>query len=168
MLIFIKININLLIVIISNSKLRRVVTMKKCILLFCVLLAACGTGVAYSHRQNGVDIYTAQCNGIVRNISSCYQQASQTCSGNFEVIHTSIEDAGSMSSMDMSGMINPTFSGTSTKIVNRSIMFFCKWSLLKLGKTFCVLLTGTSFLIAAKNILQTALGKDVVWWRSIW
>ena len=121
---FVKKICKLLIVIFLNLKLRRVIVMKKYVLCLFVLLSGCGTWVTFSHRQNGADIYTAQCNGAFVNISFCYRLASQACNGNFEVISSSVENAGSSGQIDMTQLMGPSYS--TTPMINRSIMFYCK------------------------------------------
>lgn len=97
--------------------------MKKYVLLLWVLLSGC-SAVNFSHRQNGVDVYTAQCNGAFFDISMCYRLASKSCNGNFEVISSSVENAGSSGQIDMTSLMGPSYS--STPMINRSIMFYCK------------------------------------------
>lgn len=52
--------------------------MKKLILLTLLLQGCIGTGVR-PIEYNGETIYEAKCNGAVRTIADCYEQASKTC-----------------------------------------------------------------------------------------
>ena len=38
--------------------------------------------------RDGVQVYSATCNGIARDISDCYALASQQCAGSFEVVNS--------------------------------------------------------------------------------
>ena len=85
--------------------------MKKCILILCLLLSACINTVTYSHRQNGVDVYVARCNGSFVDISLCYRQ---------------VENAGTVNNMSVQTGMTPMLYGTQDNVLNRSIMFYCK------------------------------------------
>ena len=61
--------------------------MKKSVLLAILFLSACAT-VKPVYVRDGIQVYSATCNGLIRDISDCYALASQQCAGKFEVINT--------------------------------------------------------------------------------
>ena len=113
--------------------------MKKLILLGLVFLVSCAT-VKPIYVKDGVQVYRASCNGLVRDIGDCYALASEQCGGNFEVI-TSMENESELfvpvtenrtKRTVYAGNTKTTytepavFPQLNNKMISRSLFFYCK------------------------------------------
>ena len=110
--------------------------MKKALLLGLVFLASCST-VKPVYVKDGVQVYRATCNGLIRDISDCYAKASEQCAGKFEVINSIENEYDNVSfTNDTKRTVyqgntkitttEPAFSFGGNKIINRSLFFYCK------------------------------------------
>ena len=112
--------------------------MKKLMLLSVLALSAC-TMVKPVYVRDGVQVYKATCNGMIRDISDCYALASEQCAGSFEVVNTventydnMFEDDTEVKTTRYSGNTKTTYVNKSnspfikTPMINRSLFFYCK------------------------------------------
>lgn len=112
--------------------------MKKLFLLGVLMISACAT-VKPVYVRDGVQVYSATCNGMVRDISDCYALAAQQCAGNFEVINTVENQYDDFFEND--NQIKKTVYSDNTKtvyksnngipsfktpLIKRSLFFYCK------------------------------------------
>ena len=91
--------------------------MKALLFSFLLLLVSCGTGVSKSHQAGGKQVYKAKCNGGLRDISSCHEQASEQCGGKYKVFGQEKTSTGAMMMEGSNNMIVG---------VKRILMFTCE------------------------------------------
>lgn len=126
--------------------------MKKIVLASLLLVSGCiGLHDEPVYFKDNHQVYRAVCNGTARDIGDCYALANKRCGGEFEVLDTEKEEAGTVnhgykstdfsrqsnrksydmddyreSITDSTGHANTWSSGAKLKLINRSIYFYCK------------------------------------------
>jgi hypothetical protein len=92
--------------------------MKKTVLSFCVLLAACATA-SQTYAPDGREAYTLNCSGSALTWGACYQKAGDLCGkAGYDVL------AGGAEGGAVIGGGNSSFFGAST--MSRSMLIACK------------------------------------------
>jgi hypothetical protein len=104
------------------------------VLAFALSGCAIGTGTREFIGPDGDTVHESKCNGTMRTMADCYQQASETCNGPYEVLDGDESQHGSINTE--SGTIQRNryerasydyeSTGTSVAIVKRNLRYRCK------------------------------------------